>query len=119
MVRRAARFLPGRSRRRTGAIELLRRRAAQGLDDDPQAGFVVHGRRTGEVVAHLGEPKLERHRIADFHKGRGVGLVLGADIEPQVAELGHLISLFVGEQVDRLAAIAPKIGPLAVQTASF
>ena len=56
-----------------------------------------------QIVAHLAQPELHRHRIADADNRCGVLLVLGADVDPHVLELHHLLALFIGEQMDRLA----------------
>ena len=86
----------------TGELAALAR-PAQGLDDDPAAGLVVHRGRNGEVVAHGVEAKLDGHGVADADHLAGLFLVGRADVEPQILDLRHLLSFILRKQVDRLS----------------
>ena len=96
-------FLNGRNGVQAASELSALARPAHGLDDDPAAGLVVHGRRDGEIVPHRMEAQFDGHGVADADHLGGLLLVGRADVEPKVLDLRHLLSLIFGEQVDRLS----------------
>src|SRR5438477_20754 len=60
-------------------------------------------RRGGEPVAQVAPAEVDRDRIPQADELLGVLAVPGADVDPDVVELGDLLALVGGQQVRRLA----------------
>ena len=75
----------------------------RGLERDERAEPVVHRARDDAVVAQLERLAGDDRDVADAHELARLVAVLGADVDVQVAQLGHLLALLLLEQVDRLA----------------
>ena len=74
------------------------------LQRDERAQPVVHRARDDAVVAQFQRLTGDDRDVADAHEPACLVAVLGADVDVQVAQLGHLLALLLLEQVDRLAA---------------
>ena len=76
-----------------------------------KARAVVH--RTGDeaVVDELQRLAHQHGDVTDAHQGARLLAVLGADVDVQLAQLGHLLAVLLAQQVDRFAPTTPGSGP--------
>ena len=87
-----------------GGVEGLAGEPLERLEHDEETGGVVELGTAEAAVGELAHAELDRHRVTDAHRalhlvGRG-----GAEIDPEIGDLGHLLAVFLGQQVRRLPA---------------
>ena len=108
-------LLHRRGHEQTAGQGTRRSRPPKGLEHHPEADLVVHGHGTGEIPPQWLKTQFEGDAVADSHHALGVGLVLRADVDPEIFHLRHDLPLLLGEQVDRLprhdAVQRPRRGP--------